>query len=231
MRTVAFRVSEGWGGRALTQYLIRVQEEERTRIARKLHDELAQRLTLLRWEVESLAKRPLDAVGLREWTSNTIKSIDAFSEDIQQFLTELRPPFLGELGLLEALCLYAQNFQEKFNILCSLETVGPEPKIPEVSAIAALRIVQEALTNVVRHAHAFRVTIKAETGSLYLRLVVADDGVGIPGERLRSPRECLGVLGMIERARAVGGELKVESEPGRGTGVILTLPLDREGAG
>ena len=231
MENVAVRVSERQGGQVLAQYLIRAQEEERARIARRLHDELTQQLILLRWDVESLAKGSLDPVGLREWASNTIKWIDAFSEDVQQFLAELRPPFLGKLGLLEALCLYVQNWQNKFNIPCSLETVGTEAKIPEVRAIAALRIAQEALTNVVRHAHASQVTIKAETRSLYFRLVVADDGIGIPGERLRSLRECLGVLGMIERARAIGGEIKVENEPGRGTRIILTLPLDQEGAG
>lgn len=231
MENVAVRVSERRGGQTLTQCLIRAQEEERARIARRLHDELAQRLVLFRWEVESLPKGSLGPVRLREWASNTIELIDAFSEDVQQFLAELRPPFLGELGFLEALRLYAQNFQEKFNIPCFLETVGPEPEIPEVSAIAALRIAQEALTNVVRHAHASQATIKVETGSLYFRLVVADDGIGIPEERLRSLRECFGVLGMSERAQAVGGELKVESEPGRGTRIILILPLDQEGAG
>lgn len=231
MENIPVRVSERRGGQALAQCLIRAQEEERARIARRLHDELAQRLILLRWEVESLPKRHLEPVGLREWASNTIELIDAFSEDVQQFLAELRPPFLGDLGFLDGLHLYVQNWQEKFNIPCLLEMVGPEPEIPEVSAIAALRIAQEALTNVVRHAHASQVTIKAETGSLYLRLVVADDGIGIPEERLRSLRECFGVLGMSERARAVGGELKVGSEPGRGTRLILTLPLDQEGAG
>lgn len=231
MENIAVRVSERRGEQALAQCLIRAQEEERARIARRLHDELAQRVILLRWEVESLPKRHLEPVGLREWASNTIELIDAFSEDVQQFLAELRPPFLGELGFLDGLQLYVQNWQEKFNIPCFLEMVGPEPEISGVSAIAALRIAQEALTNVVRHAHASRVTIKAETGSLYLRLVVADDGIGIPEERLRSLRECFGVLGMSERARAVGGELKVGSEPGRGTRIILTLPLDEEGAG
>ena len=231
MENVAVRVPERQGGQALAQCLIRVREEERAHIARRLHDELAQRLILLRWEVESLPKRHLEPVGLREWASNTIKWVDAFSEDVQQFLAELRPPFLGELGFLEALRLYARNFQEKFNIPCFLETVEPEPEITEMSAIAALRIVQEALANVVQHAHAAQVTIKTETGSPYFSLVIADDGVGIPGERLRSLRECFGVLGMIERARAVGGELKVESEPGRGTRIILTLLLEQEGAG
>jgi len=231
MENVAVRVPGGQRGQTLAHYLIRAQEEERARIARRLHDELAQQLILLRWDVESLSKGPLEPVALREWASNTIKWIDAFSEDVQQFLAELRPPFLGELGFLEALRLYARNLQEKFNIPCSLETVGSEPEITEMSAIAALRIAQEALINVVRHAHASQVTIKVETGNLYLRLVVADDGVGIPAERLRSRRECLGVLGTIERARAVGGTLKVESKPGRGTRIILTLPLHREGAG
>ena len=218
------------GGQALAQCLIRAQEEERAHIARRLHDELAQRLILLRWNVESLLKRHLDPVGLREWASNTIELLDTFSEDVQQFLAELRPPFLGELGLFDSLRLYIQNFQKNFGIPCSLEMVGVEGKIPEASAIAVLRIAQEALANVVRHAQASQVTIKVETGSLCLRLVVADDGIGVPGEVLRSLRECFGVLGMIERARAVGGMLKVESEPGRGTRVILTLPLDQEGA-
>lgn len=203
------------------------QEQERTAIARELHDELGQVLTALRmdgvWLRERLAESHPEA-SLR--AAKICKLIDQTISDVRHIATRLRPPALDDLGLVDALEWFTTDFEERTGIAC-VYTHYDIPPVDSVLAIAAYRVAQEALTNVTRHARAdhVEVTLRAETGEL--TLTVEDDGRGF---EIPEPDEhqSWGLAGMRERASLAGGDLEIRTRPGRGTRVTLRLPLDQE---
>ena len=215
--------------RTLSGRLTTVQEEERTRIARELHDELGISLTCLKIDLSRLhtmvsarggAGAPRKAVGK---IRSMIEQIDVTIASVQRLVTELRPAVLDDLGLVAAIEWQCQDFQKRTGIPCTCVTsaddiaMGPEP------TTALFRICQEALTNAARHAQATAVTIKLEPRSDSLQLVVADNGLGIPDTEV-SNRQSLGLLGMRERVALFGGEITIQGHPGKGTTVTACLP-------
>jgi two-component system sensor histidine kinase UhpB len=213
---------------ALTARLQTVREEESTRIARELHDELGQSLTGIKFEVAWIGRRlnregtpPDEAISKK--LTDTGELIDSTIRKVRQICSELRPETLDELGLVPALQWYVHNYEERTTIPCHCRFPREKPAINPAAATALFRIFQEILTNVARHAEATEIKIVMESKPSQVVLTVSDDGRGIPEGALTNTRS-LGVLGMRERAEAVGGQLVITGSPGNGTTVTVTVP-------
>lgn len=212
--------------RELSAYLQSVREEERTRIARELHDELGQSLTAIRIGLGVLETQyGLPGPQGAEWAKNLqqLKHIaDSTVESVQRIAADLRPLILDELGLASALDWLLESFAERSNI--SFELIVP-PELPlfnrEIST-AIFRILQEALTNVIRHSRATSVIVELKENGSDVVLRIADNGCGID---LAASRHSLGLLGMHERAFMLGGTLKITSQPDSGTRIDVRIPL------
>jgi PAS domain S-box-containing protein len=201
------------------------QEKERERIAREIHDELGTALTALKFDLSDLTRRlPPGEEDLSEGTRAMARRIETIIERVREISTMLRPGVLDDLGLAAALEWGCQEFQKRTGIPCSLES-PEELALDRERATALFRIFQETLTNVVRHACAGRVEValKAPEGELVLE--VADDGRGIPDEKVRAS-DSLGLIGMRERALIWGGKVTIERAPGGGTRVRAVLPRE-----
>jgi PAS domain S-box-containing protein len=213
--------------RSLAARLQSVREEERTSIAREIHDELGQSCTALKMDLaligHKLTKRQTQ---LRAKTDSATRLVDEMIGTLRRIASELRPRTLDDLGLNAALEGQAQEFQNRTGIPCHI-TFPEEPLAldPERST-AVFRIFQESLTNVVRHAQATRVEARMHVEADCLLFTVRDNGIGFDLEEAKSHRS-LGLVGMSERALLLDGELKVEGIPGAGTTLTLRIPLLR----
>jgi len=214
--------------RALSVHLQTVREDERTRIAREVHDELGQALTGLKLDLSRLGHQQL---GVPKSHTGKIKSlvarIDAIIQTVRRIATELRPGILDDLGLVAAIEWQANDFQSRTGIECVARTSVPEkPVLSAELNTAFFRIFQETLTNVIRHADASRVEVqlKKETGHVVLE--VRDNGRGITDAEICGA-ESLGVRGMRERAALLGGEVAIRGAPREGTTVTVWIPLGR----
>jgi len=211
--------------RNLSLYLQTAREEERTRIAREIHDELGQALTALKMDVSWLKKRlgpeqdPLEAK-----TVTMAQVIDATMQTIQRLSGELRPGILDDIGLAAAIEWQAGEFEKRTGILCRLQVSPEEITLDRDRSTAVFRIFQEALTNVARHAEATEVTASLQAREGAVDLKVADNGKGITERELASPRS-FGLLGIRERVLFLGGEVAIAGTPGQGTTVRVEIPL------
>ncbi len=214
--------------RTLSRRLDVVREEERTRIARELHDELGVRLTCLKLDLarlQSLMGEPLfPREKMEEKVRSMMTEVDSTIVSVQHLAAELRPGILDDLGLVAAIEWQCQDFERRSGTRCSCEASQDEIHLDRSHATAAFRICQEALTNVARHAKATSVRVLVEEVNGELLLEIQDDGQGIPVETLTDSAS-LGLLGMRERARSLGGRIEIASWPGKGTTVTLRLPL------
>jgi signal transduction histidine kinase len=212
--------------RALASRLQKVREEERTEVAREIHDELGQALTGLKLDVSWMKSRlPRDHEMMAQCVS-VIQRIDQTLSAVRRIATELRPSILDQLGLAAALEWQGQEFRARTGIDVDIEILTDDTPIPDDLGSSAFRILQESLTNVLRHAEATRVTIRLERTPTLLTLEITDDGVGAPAVCLDGTKS-LGVVGMRERALACGGEFSITGNPDRGTTVLLRVPLAR----
>jgi PAS domain S-box-containing protein len=211
--------------RRLSGSIMANQEKERKAIARELHDELGQVLTALRmdavWLSEHLQAQDPKA-GDRALTMCGL--IDNTIDEVRGLATRLRPGVLDDLGLIDALEWYIADFGKRTGIACSFKH-RQVPNIDGIGATAAYRIVQEALTNVTRHAAATQVRVSLEPKKGMVTLAVADNGRGFDLQEIAAS-ECLGLAGMRERAGLLGGSLEIRSRPGKGTKVCFKLPAD-----
>ncbi len=220
--------------RALSARLQSIREEESTRIAREIHDELGASLTRLRWDLESLDKAINECVGeaqraqLHEKLATMVRLMDATVNTVRRIASELRPTILDDLGLLEAIEWQAQEFQTQTGIACRYHCLSEDPTLDRQQSTAVFRILQEALTNIRRHAQATVVDISAEIDGTEFVLIVGDNGRGIT-ESEKSARRSLGILGMRERAHLIGGSISISGIEGEGTMITVRVPLrDRE---
>lgn len=214
--------------RTLSARLESVREEERVRLARQVHDDLGQiltaaktHLTVLMDDASRVAAR--SKAGLAKKFACLIGVIDQAIDLVKNISYDLRPLALDELGLKEAVEWEAEQFGRKTGIHCRVRSEG-DLELGREQATAVFRILQEALTNVARHAEAKTVNIEMRAMNGLFSLMVADDGRGIPERKANDPRS-LGILGMRERAMFLGGEVHVFRNNGRGTVVNLTVPL------
>jgi signal transduction histidine kinase len=212
----------------LYKRIVAAQESERQRIARELHDETGQALTAIGMGLRSLESGFLTTGkgttrnNLRELETLTAHSLD----ELQRLIADLRPSHLDDLGLSSALRWYAGNIQERTKLDMQVETRGNEPAIPSPVKTAIFRIVQEALTNVIKHAHARNVKIFLAYTPKAIKAHVVDDGNGFNMDSVESTgRISWGLKGMEERASLLGGNLKVYSKPNEGTTVEVIIPI------
>jgi PAS domain S-box-containing protein len=216
--------------RALAAYLQSVREEERTRIAREVHDELGQALTGLKMDLAWLEKKftdPTDRPSLRTLRQKTRKMpglVDEIICTVRKIATELRPGVLDDLGLEAAIEWQIQDFQKRTGIKCEFASNLKDIRLSSDRATAIFRIFQETLTNIVRHAKATRVKIKLEATCGKVVLEVHDNGRGLSARNL-SGTNSLGLLGMRERAMMLDGEVTIVGRRGKGTTVGLRIPL------
>ena len=215
--------------RALAARLQSAREEERANVAREIHDELGQLLTILKinldWMERKLGEHDKDTSlnPLLERVVESAELTDSVITNVQRIATDLRPEVLDTLGLTEALQQEAQRFQQRTAITCDLR-LPPEPlHLPRDAATVVFRVFQEALTNVARHAKATLVAITLETDPDSVMLQLQDNGQGISPQAVGDSKS-LGLLGMRERALVLGGEVVISPVSPRGTRVSLRLP-------
>jgi PAS domain S-box-containing protein len=213
--------------RNLYQHLHSVREQESKRIAREIHDELGQVLTALKMDLSWLLNHLPDHLEYKNFvhdkTQTMMKLIDKTIHTVQKISAELRPGLLDDLGLLPAIEWQAQDFQSRTEIRCQFQFRGTDLKVDPDCATSLFRILQEALTNIVRHAGAslVKISLREDTGTI--ELSISDDGRGITQAQIHSP-ESLGIIGMRERLRPFGGELRLSGIPGKGTTVKVRVP-------
>jgi two-component system, NarL family, sensor histidine kinase UhpB len=211
--------------RALAARLQTTREEERTRIAREIHDELGQALTALKLDVAWLeTQRPRRTSGaVRQIDASITERIDETMQIVRRIASELRPSTLDQLGLQAAIECLVQEATERTGIAIVLQA-DDFPKLSDDVASHAFRIIQEALTNVTRHSKATRVDVTVRRLEKAIILAVEDNGVGFVPQSL-SGLESLGLVGMRERALACGGTLLIRGSPGEGTAIVVTIPV------
>ncbi|TBU88667.1 PAS domain-containing sensor histidine kinase [Phytopseudomonas dryadis] len=210
--------------RDLSAHLESVREEEKARIAREVHDELGQVLTVLKLETSmcELGFASLDP-GLRERLDNMKRLIAQLFQLVRDVATALRPPIL-DAGIASAIEWQARRFEARTQIPCLVEVPEHLPDLADAKAIGLFRILQEALTNVMRHAEAQTVEVSLELQGETLCLNIGDDGRGFRPEAVRS--DSFGLVGMRERVLMLGGQLSIDSRVGEGTLLRVRVPLN-----
>jgi len=212
--------------RRLAQQAISASEEERRRLSRELHDEASQMFTVLKVKLGLLRQElPAQAAGLREHLDEVMALADTTGNQIREVARTLRPPALDALGLgggLEEMC---REFAQLSGL--RIEYQGAETlSLPETTAICLYRVVQEALTNIVKHARAQRVEVRLAVSDEALRVSVVDDGRGYDTATLHNG---LGLEGMRERVDLMGGRLDIDVQPGKGTRLVVQVPCRGQG--
>ena len=203
-----------------------IKEEERKRIAREIHDELGQNLLALRIDACMLnARTGSRHPRLNEKTRMALDQIDSTIRSVRSIINDLRPPVL-DLGLQAAIEWQVHEFQRRSGLDCALlaRRSDFDDGLDERSATALFRILQESLTNVLRHAQASRVEVELDREASHFRMRIADDGVGMGPKRMRSPKT-FGLQGIRERLRMLDGSLQIISAPHQGTELRITIPL------
>ena len=225
--------------RQLAAYSEKIREEERTRIAREVHDELGSLLVALKLDVNWMDKRlgeqqqrtPEDAQAVRERLRSKCRNMSHQIEravvNVGRIITDLRPSILDHQGLWAALEWQAHDVAQAAEIQLDWHMqVTEDTGLPEALAMAVFRIFQEMLSNIVRHAHASRILVRISTDHAALSILVRDNGRGASPEAFDAPN-AYGVMGMRERARQHGGHLAIHSQLGEGSAFHLRIPLGR----
>jgi signal transduction histidine kinase len=208
---------------------ITAQEEERRRIARELHDQTSQDLAALMIGLDTCALGlATDKPELDQHLQMARSIAETMLANTRRLINDLRPSLLDDLGLAAAIAWYGEQRLERTGVALEFQCDQMETRLPSYLETALFRITQEALTNVVRHAHASAVQVTLKVQDHAVILTVRDDGRGFE-EPAATPtgteRQGLGLLGMSERVSTLGGEMRVDSQPGRGTAITVTVPL------
>jgi PAS domain S-box-containing protein len=216
--------------RELASHLEDVREEQRSRIAREIHDELGQALTALKMDVHWLGKNlPQESPELLEKIRAMSDLIGCTVQSVRRICSELRPGILDDFGLVAAIEWQADEFTKRTGIPCEISASPTEIVFNQDLTIAVFRIFQETLTNIVRHAAAGRVEVRLKGEEGYFDMSVCDDGTGMQTEPLERGKS-FGLLGIRERVRDFGGEFSVSESPSGGTCVKIRVPIGNEGA-
>jgi PAS domain S-box-containing protein len=221
--------------RALSASLRSAKEEEGTRIAREIHDELGSLLAALKWDLEGVGKVvseptiPQQLLPLRGKVASMISLTDTTIKTVKKIASELRPSILDDLGLVEAIKWQAEQFQARTSIHCYCDVSIDHAGLDTERSTAVFRIFQEALTNILRHAQATSVAISLKEQNGELVLTVSDNGRGMTVDE-KSDKLRLGILGMQERAHLFGGTVDISGVEGKGATVIVHMPLKNKEA-
>jgi PAS domain S-box-containing protein len=210
--------------RNLSAHMDRVREYERRHLAREIHDELGQKLTILRFEV-AMISAGLDApqADISRTAATLLQQIDETIESVRSIASDLRPAVL-DLGLAAAVEWQINEFRRRTGIACNLKISDEEIELDNDRSTAAFRIVQESLTNIMRHANASEVEVSMKKGDDCLEILISDNGVGMPDDALEKSRS-FGIAGMRERIRLLDGILNINSRPGKGAQLKINIPL------
>jgi signal transduction histidine kinase len=211
--------------RRLLDKLIGAQEEERKRIARELHDQVGQSLTALIMGLGTVE----EMVGSEaEQVKSQVAGIRAQSatilEEIRRLMIDLRPALLDDLGLIPAVRSFAETDLARARVQSHVQVVGAKRKLPASMEIAVFRVIQEAVTNIIKHAEARNATVELCFRHSSIGASIEDDGKGFDRTQLGRNAHALGLLGMRERVTLLGGTWRIESRPGRGTRVAVDIP-------
>jgi signal transduction histidine kinase len=215
--------------RQLSNKVLNVQEEERTRISRELHDEVGQALTAINVNLAVLKKNELAASrSASRKISDTQDLLRQTMDTVHHFARELRPAMLDDLGLIPALRSYTKSFALRTGLRIRFSADPAAESLDRDQKTVLFRVIQESLTNVVRHAGAETVEIRVQKNKNGIRLAVKDDGKAFEVEQAITGRgnKRLGLVGMQERVRLVQGRFAIESKPGLGTTVLADIPLN-----
>ena len=227
---IAEREAAGARIRQLLGRLVNAQEEERRRLSRELHDTVGQHLAVLTMGLMALRAGPSCPPAVTERLDDIEQATHRLEEDVDRLSYELRPLALDHMELVDALGQYADEWSAQCGVAVDLQVHGlPVERLSAAVEATVYRVVQEAFTNVRKHAAASRVSLIAERRGAQLRVIVEDNGRGFDAAAVSASADDqrrLGLLGMAERAALVTGTLEVESAPGNGTTIYLTVPLD-----
>lgn len=215
--------------RRLLERVINAQEEERKRVARELHDETAQALTAVLMSLEGIEVN-LTAVSpaLRERVVRAKRLGGNALRDLRALIHDLRPSALDDLGLFPAIRWLAAQHLEPLGIRVSFETHALKSRLPAPVETVVFRVMQEAISNIARHANARCVRIMLGANGAGMLARIEDDGQGFdPAKTPGAPGEAWGMVGMRERANLIGGRVQVNSAPGRGTQIEIKIPLEQ----
>ncbi len=210
--------------RALSERLVAVQETERAHLARELHDEIGQMLTSLSLALTVSERTPPDL--LRERVTQVQRQINQLTSQVRTLSLNLRPAMLDDLGLLPALIWFTRRYTDQTGIQVQLQHAGLERPLSPAVGATAYRVLQEALTNVARHARVDRARVQVWATDVILAVQVVDEGCGFDVGAALVSYSSSGLIGMQERVRLAGGSLTVESRPGEGTRVLAEMPLE-----
>ncbi|MFC4767096.1 PAS domain-containing sensor histidine kinase [Effusibacillus consociatus] len=214
--------------RMMTNYVIQAQEDERKRVSRDLHDGVGQALYSI-----LVGLKVVNQLDLEESVKNHLIDVQHMTiralEEVKNMAIELRPSALDDLGFLPAIRSYSKRFAQTFGIETRLETFGSKRRYASVVETALYRICQEAMTNSAKYADADTITIRLEDLGDQVELSVMDDGSGFDTNEIRVQGTGLGLYGMRERAHLLGGTVSIQSSPGEGTRIHVTIPLTEKG--
>ncbi len=215
--------------RNLSVHLQNARENERTRIAREIHDDLGQSLTALKMEISLLRKNPVkDRKTMIEKAQSMTALVEATIESVKRISTDLRPGILDHLGLTSAIEWQAEEFEKRTGISCMVNCDPEQMHLDRDRSTTVFRIVQETLTNTARHANATKIRIHLKLQDEYLTLRVEDNGRGIAESEISDPKS-LGLIGIRERVNNWGGSLGITGSRKTGTIVTVRIPLDSAG--
>jgi len=211
--------------RKLTEHLQNIREEERAHIAREIHDELGQQLTVLKMDISWINKKiGIQDESVKARMKELLVMLDETVKSVRRISSELRPSLLDDLGLTAAMEWQLTEFEKRFEIKTVFKSDDAEIKLSESVKTALFRILQESLTNVARHSEAKKVTVSLNRKNGSVVLSVVDNGVGFDKQNAIG-KKTLGILGMQERTSMIGGTYEISGKPGKGTRVVVTIPL------
>jgi len=211
---------------SLTTQLMTAQDEERRRISRELHDDINQRLALLAIEMGRIETTPsISADAARHAFHSLAQRLASISDDVRRMAYQFHPSILDDLGLSAAIKYLADEFSVNTGIKTVVVQEEIEAPLPQEIASCLYRITQESLSNVTKHAQASRVELELTCDGQEVILSVHDSGVGFDLELIRTHHLGLGLVNMRERVRSVHGRLEIQAQPGRGTHIIVQIPL------
>jgi len=216
--------------RELTRRLVTAQEEERKRIAQELHDELGQALTAISLDLGSIEKALSSGTpsGIKEHITDARSLADEVDERISEIALDLRPSLLDDLGLLPTLQWYLNRYSQRLGIEVSLDVQDLEDRLPEEVETTLYRVIQEALTNIAKHAKANTVRLNLERSKDAIGVTIRDDGRGFDvkeSQESLTTLEGVGLIGIRDRVSTLGGRAEIHSKPGQGTSIEIEIPL------
>jgi signal transduction histidine kinase len=216
--------------RNLSAHLESAREEERTRLAREIHDELGQALTALKMDISWLSNHlENDKDSILKKTRTMDGLVDTTIRTVQRLSGELRPGLLDDLGLAAAIEWQAEEFQNRSGITCEVRIDLQQASLSKNHVTAVFRIFQETLTNIIRHANASRVEVRLNAQEDRLVLEVKDNGRGIAENEIKNSK-AFGLIGIRERVFALNGECVIRGQTGFGTTIAVNIPVNKEAA-